>query len=190
MVTIVYAIRQEPDGKQFILDMYEKYNSVMASTARKYIASPNNVEDIVQESLIKLMKKVGTLQSMECCTLTAYIVATVRNTAINRLKSMAAEKKYSVDIENLDFAGTPFETQTLDDVLICAERKDFLSKIWPDLPQEDQMLLSGKYILGYTDQELANLLGCRKGSIRMKLTRARRRALLRLSERGVINDKT
>ena len=45
------------------------------------------------------------------------------------------------------------------------------------LSENDQLLLEGKYLLGYTDTELASLLKCKVGSIRMKLTRARRKAL-------------
>lgn len=42
--------------------------------------------------------------------------------------------------------------------------------------------MEGKYILGYTDAELADMLGCKKSSVRMKLTRARRRAFQLMTE--------
>jgi len=43
-------------------------------------------------------------------------------------------------------------------------------------------LLKGWYIVGWTAEELAVILGCSKDSIRMKLTRARRRAFQKHSE--------
>ena len=72
------------------------------------------------------------------------------------------------------------------------EHDKALLDIWPVLPKETQILLKGKYILGYTDQELACQLKCKPSSIRMKLTRARRAALLLLSERNEVkeHDKT
>ena len=36
--------------------------------------------------------------------------------------------------------------------------------------------------MGYKDTELADMLGCKKDSIRMKLTRARRRAFQLMTE--------
>lgn len=190
MIAIINTVLQDPDDRRFILDIYEKYKNMMFSTARKYIASQNDVEDIVQESLIRLMNKVGTLRPLECCTLAAYIVSTVRNTAINHLKLFATEKKVFVDVKDLDLTSIPFERKTLDEGLIFDERRNSLATIWPELSAAEQLLLSGKYILGYTDQELAGFLGCRKESVRMKLTRARRHALSLLIERGVDNDQT
>lgn len=80
----------------------------------------------------------------------------------------------------------------METLLILAERRKALLDIWPVLPKETQILLKGKYILGYTDQELACQLKCKPSSIRMKLTRARRAALLLLSERNEVkeHDKT
>lgn len=62
-----------------------------------------------------------------------------------------------------------------------------LSKIWPRLPEDDRVLLEGKYILGYSDQELAEEIGCQANSIRVKLTRARRRALAIIQEQEGVN---
>ena len=44
-------------------------------------------------------------------------------------------------------------------------------------------LLRGKYIEGKSAQELAEMLGCKPDSIRMKMLRARRRAFHILQER-------
>ena len=49
---------------------------------------------------------------------------------------------------------------------------------------EDRALLEGKYILGDSDEMLARTLHCKPSSIRMKLTRARRRALKLLEQEG------
>ena len=71
---------------------------------------------------------------------------------------------------------------SLDEQILLEEQKDHLMQIWSNLSEEDQLLLEGKYILGYKDAELADMLGCKKNSIRMKLTRARRRAFQLMTE--------
>ena len=69
-----------------------------------------------------------------------------------------------------------------DERIRLEEQKDRLMKIWSKRPDEDQLLWEGKYMLGYKDAELADMLGCKKDSIRMKLTRARRRAFQLMTE--------
>ena len=61
--------------------------------------------------------------------------------------------------------------------LILTEQKHAFIKIWQELEQEDRFLLEGRYILRYTDRELAEEIGCQPNSVRMKLTRARRKVL-------------
>ena len=65
----------------------------------------------------------------------------------------------------------------LDDLLILRERQQKLAATWLNIPEDDRMLLEGKYLLGLSDGELAELAGCKSNSVRMKLTRARRNAL-------------
>ena len=78
----------------------------------------------------------------------------------------------------LEPADSPIEGHT--DLIGDQETLKFL---WPRLSEEDRILLEGKYVWGQSDKELAEILHCKPSSIRMKLTRARRRALNNLSEK-------
>ena len=54
---------------------------------------------------------------------------------------------------------------------------------------DEQRLLEGKYFLGYDDNRLSEICECSPGSVRMKLTRARRK-ILNIMEREVeMHDK-
>ena len=70
------------------------------------------------------------------------------------------------------------------------EQLDALRRVWPRLSEADQLLLSGRYILGLDDRELARLAGCKPGSVRMKLTRARRNALREMKKERCIDDES
>ena len=78
---------------------------------------------------------------------------------------------------------------SLDESLILQEEAGRLRAVWPRLDEESRLLLEGKYILGYDNQELGQMLGCQANSVRMKLTRARRRALRLMGEEGNGHDK-
>lgn len=191
MISFICAIPQEPDDKAFMLSLYDSYYKLMYSIAYKYVSDIQTVDDIVQDSIVSLYGKIDILKPMPDKVLAGYIVSTVRNTAINRLRVKEYEKDHIAEFTEENVSGAdryvPMET-----LLILAERRRALLDIWPVLPKETQILLKGKYILGYTDQELACQLKCKPSSIRMKLTRARRAALLLLSERNEVkeHDKT
>lgn len=167
--------------REFMFKLYFEFERLLFQTARKYVPNPEMAEDIVQESLVKLHEKVGVMRSLNHVALAAYIRSTVRNTSINVLKSVGHEKEYLVNRQS-DFVEIVDSQFNLDTIMELSRYRELLSKIWPQLSNEDQILLEGKYILGYNDYELAKEIGCKPGSIRMKLTRARRRALMIIKE--------
>lgn len=181
MIIFTCGKDDEPSDREFMIKLYYEFERLLFQTALKYVSKPEMAEDIVQESLVKLYEKIGTLRSLNHVTLAAYIRSTVRNTSINVLKTMGYEKE-RMD-EGQDDAGELADSNMYLDLMMDLSRyRELLSKIWPQLSKEDQILLEGKYILGYNDYELSKEIGCKPGSIRMKLTRARRRALMIIKE--------
>ena len=64
------------------------------------------------------------------------------------------------------------------------EAKRSLREAIDELEPNERLLLEGKYFLGYDDRQLSELLSCAPGSIRMKLTRVRRKVLCSMQEKG------
>lgn len=186
MVAMVYSMEDQPSDREFMDQMYMEFERLMFFTARQYTSKAEIAEDIVQESLVRLYEKVRTMKPMKHVVLTAYIRATVRNTAINVLRKMNRERDYAADAETDAFAQADQEW-VLNTMMDLSGYRVLLSKIWPRLPEDDRLLLEGKYILGYSDQELAEEIGCQANSIRVKLTRARRRALAIIQEQEGVN---
>lgn len=182
MIALIFAMEDEPSDKEFMINLYTEFERLLFYTARKYVSSPEIVEDIVQESLVKLHEKIKTIKTMNHIVLTAYVRTTVRNTAINALKEMGYEKDHLVDMTQHAGEAAADPKLLLDAVMDLSRYRELLSRVWSRLSREEQILLEGKYILGYNDYELAKEIGCKPGSIRMKLTRARRRAFTIIQE--------
>ena len=51
-----------------------------------------------------------------------------------------------------------------------------MARIWKDLDSRSQYVLEARYILGKNDAEIAAALGLKPNSVRMVLTRARKKA--------------
>ena len=186
MVAMVYSMEDQPSDREFMDQMYMEFERLMFFTARQYTSKAEIAEDIVQESLVRLYEKVRTMKPMKHVVLAAYIRATVRNTAINVLRKMNRERDYAADAETDAFAQADQEW-VLNTMMDLSGYRVLLSKIWPRLPEDDRLLLEGKYILGYSDKELAEEIGCQANSIRVKLTRAWRRALAIIQEQEGVN---
>ena len=186
MITSTFSSDNELSDKEFMVHLYTKYENLLFYTAQKYISERGSVEDVVQESLVKLHEKIRTIKPMPEIVLASYIRSTVRNTAINILKSTGYEEDHQISTENIidvmDEHALP-----LDTLMQISRYRELLSKIWPELSKEEQFLLEGKYILGYSDRELSTELCCQPSSVRMKLTRARRHALSILASREGVN---
>lgn len=168
--------------REFMQKVHQDFKLLMYHTAGKYISSPDQREDIVQESILKLIGKINLLKTFDRTTIASYIVVTVRNTSINFIKRQSNERESILSIDELREDPAQTFARSTEDIVIQKEAIKQFYKIWPYLDQETRQVLEGKYILGYDDKELAALLRCRSNSVRMKLTRARRKALDLLKE--------
>lgn len=169
------------DDRQFILNLYQEFCRLMFFTAQKYCSDPLQQEEVVQESLRKLIEKVGTLRTLQPAVLASYLVATVRNTAISYLRAQAKDKAV-ISLE--DLREEPASQKSMDEALILQEELAPLRSIWPQLSEEEQYLLEGRYLLEYSNVELGTQLGYDPAHVRMKLTRARRKALKLMKKGG------
>ena len=99
--------------REFLLWLYQEFSRLMFYTAQKYLADPHSQEEVVQESLKKLIEKVAVLRRLKRPALAGYVRATVRNTAIDLLKVQGRERERVVGLEDLTQGETP-RTDSLD----------------------------------------------------------------------------
>ncbi len=168
--------------REFMLGLYQEYRGLMFSTAEKFISDPDEREDVVQDSLERLLRHADALRWKERPVQAAYVVQTVRNTAINHLRRRDLERRHMSFAGEDDGLPEP-DAPTLEELMDIRERGAHMREILAELSETDRLLLTGKYILGYGDAELAAELGVKTDSIRMMLTRARRRVISAIRKR-------
>lgn len=182
MIAFICTTIQDPDDKEYMLWIYEEFQNLMFYTAKKYINDQMTCEDIVQECIVKLIQKIDVIRGKERCILAGYIVSIIRNVSINYLKSEGVRQKHSVGFDEETLDQLPSSELSIEEMLLAKEKSSLISIAMEQLSVTERLLLEGKYILEYSDDELAKQLNCKSGSIRMKLTRARRHALSILSQ--------
>ena len=178
MLALISAAIEDPSDLEFMTQFYLQYERLMYATVMKRLSDPET-KDIVQDCVIKLIPRIPFLRRQARCINASYVVSTVRNTTINYMRKQGRTDGRCCSLEDQDEQDMVMPGRSLEEHILLEEQKDRLMQIWSSLPEEDQLLLEGKYILGYKDTELADMLGCKKDSIRMKL---RRRAFQLMTE--------
>ena len=137
----------DTNGKAFMKDLYKKYSRLMYATVLRMIPDCQDCEDIVQDAVESLCKKVHTLMGLPASALPVYIVYTVKNRARNFKRRQTVVDRHIIpmanpSLERLEAPDPPPEAR-----LELEEQVNALYKVWPRLPEQDRELLYRKYVL-------------------------------------------
>lgn len=171
------------EEREFLDSLYLDYSRLVYSYARNYFPDQSTLEDIVQLTFLKMITYLPKLITLDRNVLPAYIVTMVKSVSIDYIRKAKIDK--SVLFSELfdgfeDYLPDEFN---LEEIIIDSISSMKLGAIINRLPERDQFVLSLKYLLSYTDQEIADLIKVRKATVRTILLRARNKAIrLYLSE--------
>lgn len=81
----------EKSDQQFVEQLYHKYIKLMFSVAYKYVALPEQAQDVVQQAWINILDNLDRIQSIEDKARAAYLAMTVRNCAMDSFRKDKAK---------------------------------------------------------------------------------------------------
>lgn len=162
------------DDRVFFETIYEEYKNLMFYTARKYINSQSECEDIVQDAVERLLHNIDTIRKIPSSGLRKYIVLTIKTAYLD------AERRKHGDIP-VYLDDNTIEILTKKNLIPTKTWYDFaaildIEILKKELPMRDWTVLEGKYIMGYSQDELAQIIGVSTDSVRMIICRAKRKA--------------
>lgn len=181
MIPIIAAI-ECPEDRDLMSDFYDRYNSLLYHEAKKHLDVSEDIEDTVYEALVKIIDKIEVFRKLAPWQRVQYALTTVRNLSYLLLKKNNRFDSVSFDAISYDIIA---DEETFTDIAV---EKNVLTenirKIWNSLDVEDKILLEQKYILHWKDQEIAFYLQIQPQSVRMRLTRAKRKLITALTKNG------
>ena len=187
MVPVIILTIEDESDREFMTRLYLDNERIMYSEMRKMGADSWIMDDVLQDSLIRLIDKIDILRGLEQRKQVNYIITTVRNQLKNYYRKKQRITIYSLDDENSFIGKTVSAEDNIEVFVFQKEQVLRLRSIWPLLSESTQQLLERKYILGQSNEEIADVFQVKPESIRMKLSRARKEALMRLQEYAVDN---
>ena len=163
-----------------IADFYQKYKNLIFKKANEMANDPDYVDDLVQETMYQILRREELFLSLSEAQQVDYCMKTIRNTAINHHKRN--QKIRFLPEDALDEPSSP--TPSMEETILHQSDLELFRKELNQLDDANRTLLIRKYILSEPDNVIAKDLNVKPGSIRMMLTRAKRKLLQLLLNDG------
>lgn len=173
MLPAVLLAIADDEERRFMAEVYLHHHRLMRYTARKYMPVEADAEDVVSDALVALYGRIDTLRRLEEKPLRAYIVRTVRNTALNALVVQRRMLQRTADSGD-SLCDLPGSADVEGQLLLAEELRRVLTAIHA-LPQKEQDVLWLRIAQGRTNEEIAAATGLSPESIRKYISRARAR---------------
>ncbi len=175
MLAMILAIDND-DDRDFMVNIYMSYNRLVRKTIYSITHENKDIEDLIEDTFLKLIEKISTIRKLDSRKITSYIVYTSRNIAINYVRHRNVEQKHTYLGGETDIGEDIAIVYNWDDQINHQDELEILSNSLMKLPQKQKDLLYFKYILEQENKEIAHTLGVTESSVRQFLTRARRKA--------------
>ena len=161
------------------LDAYEEivrlHGSIAFRTAWVITGSAADAEEAAQDAFVKAHAALGRFR--EGAPLRPWLLTIVANEARNRVKSAGRRERLVLRAAEERRLGGAVPSP--EAALLGSEQRQELLAAIAELPEADRQAIACRYFLDLSERETAAALGCARGTVKSRLSRA----LARLRER-------
>ena len=125
-------------------------------------------EDATQEAFIKAYRALDRFRPG--APFRPWLLAIVTNEAKNRRRSAGRRAKLKLEVAAED--RVVFAPVSPEAAVVAAERREELLAMVGGLSEDDRLVISYRYFLGLSEEETATTLGCARGTVKSRLSRA------------------
>lgn len=162
------------EERLFIRGLWNDHNQYMRNKIGRLGVRASDIEDVLMDCFLDLIRVRLKLSEMEPNEVRAYISIAVRNRChrwhyLNNRIAFVSLEDNTVDAIS--------RAQITEDGLIAKmDTENQTALLLNGLSERDKLILFGHFIEGLTDEELAASLQCKKNSVRSLLSRAKKKA--------------
>lgn len=165
-------VRLAEKAKRGDVAAYEKlvrgHQAVAFRTAYLITGDASEAEDAAQEAFLKAYHALGRFRSG--APFRPWLLAIVANEARNRRKAGLRRADLAGRAAGEALSGSAPLSPEAD--LLAAERRTELLAVLSGLREEDRLVIGCRYFLGLSEEETAGTLGCARGTVKSRLSRA------------------
>jgi RNA polymerase sigma factor (sigma-70 family) len=152
-------------------DLVERYRDLVFRTAYLILSDTAEAEDATQEAFVKAYFALPRFRA--AASFRPWLLQIAANEARNRRKAAARRAhlalRVAADQPPIDMATSP------EAAALAAERRTTLLCALQGLREEDRLAIAYRYFWGLAEAETATALGCARGTVKSRLSRALRR---------------
>ena len=173
-----------------ISETEKKYGRMLYSLSYSVLSSREDAEDATQETLIKLWRTLPSYRFE--CPILPYTLHMARNVALDALRRRASRVQ-SVSLTSEDEAGESEQWDIADPDEYADPARDYergerirgVRAAIDELPPEHKEILTLKDIEGYSYEQIGQILQLEQGTVKSRLSRARKNLAEILKARNI-----
>ena len=149
-------------------DLVRRYQELAFRTAYLITGQAPEAEDVAQEAFVKAYRALGRFRSD--APFRPWLLQIVANEARNRRRSAARRAalalRAAADRPSGDAAPSP------EAAVLASEQRELLLRAVDGLRDADRQVVACRYFLELSEAEMAAVLGCARGTVKSRLSRA------------------
>lgn len=159
-------------------ELYDRYAKIAYSLAYRIVGDRGTAEDVVQDAFLSVWRQAATYKSDRGKART-WLLSIVHHRSIDRLRS-GASSSTTIPYEELPESGEDADKPSIWQQAWNNVRGDMVRRALDRLPAEQKKSIELAYFSGYTQSEIAELMGVPLGTVkgRMRIGLQKLRALL------------
>lgn len=165
---------ENDEDRQFMTEQYLQYRPLMYKIASQFFSDNYaELEDAVGGAVERLCKKCETLQQVACNKRASYIVSTIRNVCLTRLREIGRQRRsrdYTGDSEVVDSVPSQEDVQGI--VFDRVFASDLLDA-FPELSEKDRNLIRFRHVDMMPYSNIAAQMGITEIAARAAVSRAK-----------------
>jgi len=186
------AVGEEPEPEQQLIDrarggdvrayedLVRRHQHTAFRTACVLAGSAHDAEEAVQDGFLKAWDALGRFR--RDAPFRPWLLAIVANEAKSRRRAASRRRGWTARAAEevvVTGAGTAASAEV---TVLAGERRAQLLGAVARLPQRDREAIELRYLLDLSEAEMAAALGCRRGTVKSRLSRALERLRAEIGE--------
>lgn len=152
---------ETPADRDKFEQIYLKYRKLMFHVANKILKNPHDSEDAVQQAFVSIIKNLEMFSEIECHKTRSSIVLITERKAIDIIRTSHRDKLLPLN-------------EDINGITIPLPGDMGIADAMARLPSRYREILLLKFDNGYSNKELAALVGISEAGIRQLICRARK----------------
>jgi RNA polymerase sigma-70 factor, ECF subfamily len=159
--------------------LFETHKDRVYSIALRYSGNSTAAMDIAQDTFVKLLSNIGQFRGDS--SFESWLYRLVVNTCLDHHRKRRRFLPLLEDglEEALDIFRAPRESALHE--MLREEQTERVQQVVAQLPEEQRIVVVLRYTDGLSYEQIADLLGCRRGTVASRLNRAHKALERRLS---------